>query len=927
MTAMPSGTVTFLFSDIEGSTRLWEQHPEAMKAALARHDAILREAVTANDGYIVKTTGDGVHAAFQTAGCALAAAFAAQQALQAETWPEIQPQAVRVRMGIHTGEAEARASDYYGPALNRAARLMAVGYGGQVLVSAATAMLTHDGLPDGATLLDLGEHRLKDLVAPERIYQLTHPALPNSFPSLKSLDAYPNNLPVQLTRFIGRKREIDEAKQLLDAHRLVTFAGSGGTGKTRLALQLAAETLSQFVDGVWLVELAPLADGGLVLTALASALGLHEVPGSPLLTVVTDYLRAKRSLIILDNCEHLIEASARLADHLLRACPLVKILTSSREALSVPGETAYQVPSLAVPEPDETGFEVVGRTDAAELFADRARATNPRFALTAANALAVAQICRRLDGIPLALELAAARTRLFPPEQIAARLGDRFRLLTGGSRTALPRQQTLRAMIDWSYDLLTEDERALLRGISVFADGWTFEAADAVCAGLDVLTLLDQLVNKSLVIMEEREGQARYHLLETIRQYARDRLLEAGEGPARRDRHLDYFLQLSELAWTRMRGTLAFAWFERLEPEEENIRAAAEWGLESRPVAVLLLLANLLYFWTWVGHEHRQILDWLKQLVTVVEVEPEAAENPQNRTRALARGYTCLCQLQGAMGDYMTGLAAAERALTFGREQGDPFVVAWTLWIRAIWSLNAGFDLDTAYASAKESVAISRAFSDPLFQLPPMSILAAVEERRGNPEEAARLRAEVRAHLEQEDDDRPLFLGLFLGSGIEARLRGRLDDAEAYFRRGLKIAQRLKSRQMTTVLESEMAHLARERGELRPAKAAYVGLIARWKDLGQYPAVAHQLECFALIALAEGQSPRAATLFGAAEALRDKIQIFRRTLELAEYQQAVATLRGQLDASALAGAWAAGRAMDMDHAIQYAVTPSEPPQP
>jgi len=922
---MPTGTLTFLFTDIEGSTRLWEQHPEAMQAALARHDAILRQAVAASEGYVVKTTGDGVHAAFQTAGCALAAALTAQQALQAETWPEIQPQAVKVRMGIHTGEAEARAGDYYGPALNRAARLMSVGYGGQILVSAATSALVRDLVPDGATLLDLGEHRLKDLVAPEHIYQLAHPALPAGFPALKSLDAYPNNLPVQLTRFIGREREIDEAQQLLDAHRLVTLAGSGGTGKTRLALQLAAETLSRFADGVWLVELAPLADGGLVLTALASALGLHEVPGSPLLTVVTDYLRAKRSLIILDNCEHLIEASARLADHLLRACPLVKILASSREALSVPGETAYRVPSLALPEPDATGLEVVGRTDAAELFADRAQAANPRFALTAANAPAVAQICRRLDGIPLALELAAARTRLFPPEQIAARLGDRFRLLTGGSRTALPRQQTLRAMIDWSYDLLTEDERALLRGISVFAGGWTFEAADAVCAGLDVLTLLDQLVNKSLVTMEEREGQARYHLLETIRQYARDKLLEAGEGPGRRDRHLDYFLQLSELAGTQMRGAGSFAWIERLEPEEENVRAAVEWGLEGRPAAVLQLLGNLLFFWTWAGHEHRRILDWLNRLVVLVEAQSKAEGAPPKLTRALALGYLSLGHLQGALGDYAAGLAAAERALAYGRDLDDLFVPAYALWIRAVWSLNTG-SLEIAYASAKESVQIVRLLGDPYLLLAPLSILAAIEEQRGDPEAARRMRAEIRPYLER-DEDRPLFVGLFVGSGIEAHLQGRLDEAEAIFRRGLHIARRLKSRHMMTVMESELAHLARERGELEAAKAAYLGLVGRWKDLGQYPAVAHQLECLALIALAEGQLERAATLFGAAEALREKIQVFRRAHELAEYRQALAGLRGQMDASALESAWALGRAMDMDRAIQYAVTLLERPQP
>ena len=522
-----SGAVTFLFTDIEGSTRMWERLPEAMKPALARHDAILREAVATHGWRIVKTTGDGCHAAFASAADAIAAAADAQHALGAEAWESIHPETIRVRMGVYTGEAEARDGDYYGPALNRAARLMSVGHGGQILISAVTAELARDRLPTGLSLRDLGEHRLKDLVRPERIFQLAGAGLRVDFAPLKSLDLIPNNLPAQLTSFVGREAEIAEARRLLSATRLLTFTGSGGTGKTRLSLQVAAEALADFADGVWLVELAPLADPDRVAAAVAAVFDLRDQPGRTMLEQLQDYLRARQVLLILDNCEHLIAASARVADALVRACPKVKVLASSREALGLAGERIFHVPSLGVPEPKAI-VDAIARSEAVQLFVERATAAQPRFSLNAQNASAIGDICRRLDGIPLAIELAAARIRLFAPEQIAARLNDRFKLLTGGSRTALPRQQTLRALIDWSYDLLPDPEKALLRRLAVFAGGWTFEAAEAVCDSDDLLDALGHLVDKSLVAVDDCVGEARYVLLETVRQYAREKLFDAG---------------------------------------------------------------------------------------------------------------------------------------------------------------------------------------------------------------------------------------------------------------------------------------------------------------------------------------------------------------------------------------------------------------
>ncbi len=498
MVNLPTGTVTFLFTDIEGSTQLWEQHPTAMQAALAQHDAILRQAIEANGGYVFKTVGDAFCAAFPTAPEALNAALETQRALNktsevletSEVWP------LRVRVGLHTGAAEERDHDYFGPTLNRVARMFSAGHGGQTILSLATYELVRDHLPSGAALRDLGEHRLKDLTRPEHIFQLLAPDLPADFPPLKTLDAWPNNLPVQLTSFVGREKEMAEIKQQLaplvpsgrggggeGRVRLLTLTGPGGTGKTRLSLQTAADLLDAFANGVWLVELAPLADPALVPQTVATALGVREQQGRPVQATLTDYLREKKLLLILDNCEHLVEACASLADALLHACPGLKILASSREALGIAGEAPYRVPSLAIPDPRHLPpLETLTQYEAVRLFIERATTALPAFTVTNDNAPALAQICHRLDGIPLALELAAARVKLLRVEQIAARLDDRFRLLTGGSRTALPRQQTLRALIDWSYDLLSEPERALLQRLAVFAGGWTLEAAEAVCS-------------------------------------------------------------------------------------------------------------------------------------------------------------------------------------------------------------------------------------------------------------------------------------------------------------------------------------------------------------------------------------------------------------------------------------------------------------
>ncbi|HMA35909.1 MAG TPA: adenylate/guanylate cyclase domain-containing protein, partial [Chloroflexia bacterium] len=471
------GVVTLLFAEIEGGTRLWETQPVAMQAGHARYIAVLQAAIAAHRGDLFKTAGDVVYAAFPTAPAGLAAALAAQRALQATAWD---PQALlQVRIALHTGAVEQRAGDYFGPPLNRVARILAAGHGGQVLLSRATADLVRADLPPGVRLRHLGEQRLKDLIRPEHLFQLVAAGLPATFPPLRSLEAFAHNLPIQLTSFIGRDREMVDVARRLVSNRLLTLVGTGGTGKTRLSLQVAAELLDLFPDGVWLVELAPLTDAALLPYTVAAVLSVREEPGQPLPTTLTHALRAKDLLLVLDNCEHLLAACAALARSLLESCPTLRILASSREPLGVGGETLFRVPSLGVP-PDLADPAILAQSEAVRLFVDRATAVQSTFRLTAANAPAVVQICRRLDGIPLALELAAARVKVLTVDQIAARLDDRFRLLTGGSRTALPRQQTLRALVDWSWDLLTAPEQALLRRLAVFAGGWTEAAAAAV---------------------------------------------------------------------------------------------------------------------------------------------------------------------------------------------------------------------------------------------------------------------------------------------------------------------------------------------------------------------------------------------------------------------------------------------------------------
>lgn len=569
-------------TDIEGSTRLWDEHPSEMEHALQRHDEMAAEIIALRDGVLVKRRGEGdsLFAVFDRPSEAAAAALEFQHMLLAEPEDGVTP--LRVRTAIHTGEAEHRDGDYFGPSVNRCARLRAIAYGGQILLSRTAFDLAQDNLPPDASVLPLGEVKLRDLDRPEEVFQLLHPRLPADYPRPRSVRANPNNLPAQPSSFVGRGRELATLERMIERDRLVTITGPTGSGKTRLALQAGVDLLDRFREGVWLVELAAVADEARVPQVVAEALGVSIASGESEMDAICEHLRSRTVLLILDNCEHLLLACAQLIDRVLRACAGVRILATSQFTLGIGGEQGLRILSLSMPEGlIRPSVENLSQFEAVRLFVDRATEARSTFEVTNQNAPAVAEICDRLDGIPLAIELAAARINVLTAEQIAERLDDRFRLLTGGSRTAMPRHQTLQAAVDWTYDLLSEDERTLFQRLSVFRGGWTLDAAQEVCIcehvdGYLVLDLMGQLADKSLVHVQETGGVARYYLLETLRYYAWTRMEESGGVDALCGRHAAYYAQwmVSQRGYPDDQPTEYTA---VLRPEAENLQAMLEW--------------------------------------------------------------------------------------------------------------------------------------------------------------------------------------------------------------------------------------------------------------------------------------------------------------------------------------------------------------
>lgn len=907
----PAGTVTFLFTDIEGSTKLWEKHPDAMQAALARHDAILRGAIEKNRGCVFKTVGDAFCAAFPTALDGLNAALAAQRALNLESWGETR---VKARMGLHTGSVEERDGDYFGRPLNRVARLFSTGHGGQTLLSLATAELLRDNLPKDVTLRDLGEARLKDLERPEHIFQVIVPDLPADFPPLKTLDTLPNNLPIQLTSFVGREKEIEKIKRLLSHARLLTLTGAGGSGKTRLALQVAADMLEEFTNGVWFVELASLADAALIAQSVATNLRLQEQQGTSLEEVLKAYLRAKSLLLILDNCEHLIEACAKFADMLLHSSPNLKILATSREALRADGETTYRVPSLAMPDPKQLpSLESLFQFDAVRLFIDRAVMAQASFAVTNQNAPAVVQICHRLDGIPLAIELAASRVRVFSAEEISARLDDRFRLLTGGSRTALPRQQSLHALIDWSYNLMSESERILFRRLSIFAGGWTFDAMQAICASneiaaIDLVELLSHLIDKSVVIAEEHDGETRYRFLETIRQYAGEKLAESHEEPLLHQRHLEFYLKLVRQAAPKFHTADELLWLNRLELEHDNLRAALGWSMSSGDSEIGLMMAESLH-WFWRGRNATEGREWLERLLAL----PRSGEYRRARANALcAAGGLCYNQ-----GDLIRARIHLDEGLASLRELDDREGI-----VEALLDLGKVTFFQKDHIAAKsfldEALSISRALGYKWAIAESLHMLGHAIAGLGDDGQAHLLYEESVAKF-REIGAKLILTYPLTDLGREAHGKGDFAKARSIFEENVMILREFGNTQGIAINHMEIGFVDLAVGDHAKARSQLDKSLTLLRELGDKKFTAECLEGLAGVNCLQGQTTRAARLVGAAEALRELSGMPVPPYRRADYERILTTVRAQSDEATFAKAWSEGRAMTMEQAIEYAL--------
>jgi predicted ATPase/class 3 adenylate cyclase len=874
----PRSSFTFLFTDIEGSTRLWEEHAEEMTLALARHDTLLTEVFSSHGGHIFKMMGDSVLVAFREPMPAVRAAVAAQHALAAEEWET--PRPIRVRAALHRGLAEQRNADYFGPTLNRTARLLAAGHGGQVLLSRAV----HDALDlDGdLALRDLGERRLRDLTIPEHIYQVLAPGLPQDFPPLRSLEVLPNNLPASATSFIGREREIAEVKRRLGQARLVTLLGPGGTGKTRLSLEVAAELLEQFADGVWLIELATITDPDEVLTTIAAALGLREERERTLQEIVHEYVRSRQLLLILDNCEHLVAACARLAAALMRAAPKLRILASSREALGVPGESTFSLLSLAMPDVHETRWTGaallarLGEFPALQLFEERGSAVQPAFQLTEENALTIAKICWRLDGIPLAIELAAARLRMLTPDQIYRRLDDRFRLLTSGARTVLPRQQTLTALIDWSYDLLTEKEQMLLRRSAAFARGRTLSALEAVCAGDgleadEIMDLCQQLVDKSLFSTEEGEnGRARYVLLESIWEYARAKLEKSGETAAVSSRHLDYFLRLAEETEPQLYSTSIGPALAHLAVEHVNFRMALEWSAQTTEGVErgLRLAAALGRYWEIRSHL-REGGDHLHELLARPEAQAPTA------TRAAA-------------------LRAAGRIAWCGDD--DPAARGFFHEASALFG-QLGLERDTMLVEA---------------------MLGFVEWSDGRNDAAEAQFRKAEAFARERGDTQILAMALS-GLGSLAANAGELAEARAKKEEGLALYRTLGDEWVIGLISWSLARVVTAHGELAYARRLMSEALALAQHFANEWLVPSLLDNYAVIARSEGNPALGLRLLAAAESLRNRLGVTLTTRDRADTERLRASLRAQLAPGDFTRASEDGARMPLEEILQQAL--------
>ena len=867
--------------------------------------------------------GDGFFAVFASPRDCVRAVLEMQRELAARDWPH--GEQVRVRMGVHSGEASETAAGLVGLDVHRAARLAGVAYGGQVVFSSSAAALVRDVLPDRTSLRDLGQHRLKDLGRPEQIFQLQAPGLQPEFPPLRSLDnpALPNNLPAQPARFVGRERELSELRRLVEDSRLVTLTGAGGAGKTRLAIQLAAELLDGSGDGVWLVELAPVSDEDAVAATTLGVLGMATRSGQPPLDTLVAGLASQQALIVLDNCEHLIGACAKVADAILRRCCDIRLLATSREPLGIAGETIYRVPSMSLPDEDDDTGEVDPRgSDAVALFAERAAAQGVGFVLDRASAPLVAQICRRLDGMPLAIELAASRLRGLSLADLGDRLDQRFRLLTSGSRNVLPRQQTLLATVDWSYSLLTAPEQMLLRRLSVFVDGFQLDAAEAVCAGgdLDVFGVTDlvvSLVDKSLVVAEPADGALRYRLLETIRQFAAERLVESGgsEADELSQAHGRYFLSVAEAAGAEFAGREQVRWIRRLNAEQGNIWRAVDYAVGAADVSegteqVLRFGTALVRYWAENARRERA----LGVLAPVLE-RPEARADLSLRSAALA---STAMIARGV--DMELALRFGEEAMEIASQLGeDRLLIEAGHVLCAVLYFAGRPERGVAYGEAAVERA-RRSGDDGLLGPSLIFLLMCVD--RVQPDRTEALTAEAIACVERSGDQN-LAAGLYNNAGVSSLRKGDLPSARRFLQRAEEANRADGLRNSVPMIN--LGWVLRLEGDEAGAADAFRRALRDSHRVGNRPDIPYATLGLACHASDTGDWRRAAVLFGFADAFlgssgepwQDPEDVFR--------QQSLDKARARLGDAGFEAEYGRGTRLDLRPAIDLALSTGADP--
>ena len=960
MRELPTGTVTLLFTDIEGSTRLLQQVGQRYDGILTACRQLLRAAFGRWNGYEVDTQGDAFFVAFARASDAVSAAVEMQRVLAAHPWPA--GVTVRIRIGLHTGEPQRSAEGYVGLDVHRAARIMSAGHGGQVLLSQTTRDLIEHDLPDGVSLRDLGAYRLKDLLHPGHLFQLVVPGFPADFPPLRTFDAHRNTLPLQHTPLIGREQAVAEISTLLKQPevRLLTLLGPGGIGKTRLAIEVATQMRSFFAGGACFVGLAALSDPQMVVPTIARELGLKESGNRPPLEQVRAFVGEQQFLLVLDNFEQIVAAAPQL-EELLADCPCLKILVTSRAVLHLAAEQVVPVTPLSLPSLSTSGSEDIAESAAVTLFVQRARHILPGFQLTPANARAIAEICVRLDGLPLAIELAAARVRLLPPRALLARLSQRLQLLTGGPRSLPVRQQTLRSTIQWSYDLLGPQEQALFRLLAVFVDGWTLSAAEALCqepgrADLDVLNTLSALLDNSLIqVSEEEAEEARFLMLQTVREFGLERLTASGELQRTREAHAHYFLRLSEQAEPELHGPNQAMWVARLEQEHDNLREALEWALEQgrdeqaaeRREIGMRLGAALKEFWLILGR-YREARVFLERALALSE---------GTRAALRARVLRAIASVADYQGDIDRIEVVAQQSLTLSRELEDTCGIAESLGslAQAAWLRGK---IAEAVSLPEEQVRLLRQVGEPGEVAEALFLLAEHVSTHGEYARGQALFEEALALFRQAGNELRvggtlvhLAAWLWFTLGDVATMRRRFQEGQALIS---KVGDRAWSAEclwvaaLLALSEGEperasgqaeeslsiyremgdpwysawvlhlLGRIEVQRDELPAARTYYQQSLALNRQVGEKWMTPFNLEGLARVIAAQGELLQAAQLWGAAEALREAIDVPRLPVDRAGYEQAVGAARAQLGEEAFAAAWQEGWMMKLERVIDEA---------